>query len=158
MPSSLSDNGALGSVRVGHCETVEKRGKKKNEWNVINQIKLLSKIWITSYNNYDAVSQASRRSACVCPGILRLDVFDGQAIARRFFFRNRAPSLRREIMKKTAIYFLFYSSEINFLHSPVKYCRNHPVHVHSGLPFLLGYIQSRCKVEAGRTARTPEGS
>lgn len=41
---------------------------------------------------------------------------------------------------------------------PVKYCRNHPVQVHSGEPRRRGYMQSKWIVLPGRTANTPDGS
>lgn len=48
--------------------------------------------------------------------------------------------------------------KISLKFSPVRYCLNQPVQVHSGLPLRRGYMQSRCKVEAGKTASTPDGS
>lgn len=44
------------------------------------------------------------------------------------------------------------------MYSPVRYCRNQPVQVHSGLPRRRGYMQSRWMVLPGRTAITPDGS
>lgn len=42
--------------------------------------------------------------------------------------------------------------------SPVKNCRNVDVQVHSGLPSLREKRHSRCRMEPGNTARSPDGS
>lgn len=41
---------------------------------------------------------------------------------------------------------------------PVWYVRCQPVHVHSGFPRRRWYMQSKCMVLPGRTAKTPDGS
>ena len=63
--------------------------------------------------------------------------------------------------EQVVVSFNSFSFECYFcksLHSPVRNCLKVEVQVHSGFPSFRENRHSRCRIEPGNTARSPDGS